>query len=250
MRLYSLSRSLMVLTLGAALFSTPAFSDDGVHNPKPTTVSLNAEVSLQVVNDTTTITVYSEASAPNAATAADRVSRAIQAGLAKAKAAVGISVKSGPTSTYPVYDKDGKTIEAWRMRAELILEGHDAAALSKLVSDLPDDLVIGNLSSQPADATRQRAIDEASVAAIEAFRHRAGLLAAALGSKYRIQELTINTGFVVRPQVFAMARAKMAAERAPLPVEAGDSRITVTASGTIELLDSSESLQNLPSSRK
>lgn len=83
----------------------------------------------------------------------------------------------------------------------------------------------------------KKAQSEATLEAIAAFRARAKLVADALGKPYRIKHLSLG-GQQYRPPVPMMRAAPMAAmEAAPMPMEAGESQVTATVSGQIELVD-------------
>ena len=71
--------------------------------------------------------------------------------------------------------------------------------------------------------------------AIAAFKVRAGLVAETLGKTYRIKQLNIATGNRFVQPVFRSAARSLAADAAPMPVEAGESQITASVSGQIEL---------------
>jgi uncharacterized protein YggE len=69
-----------------------------------------------------------------------------------------------------------------------------------------------------------------------AFQDKAQQLAGLLGKTYRIRQLNVGGGSPM--PVYAMARGKaMMADAAPMPVEAGESNVTVTISGQIELVE-------------
>jgi len=163
-----------------------------------------------------------------------QVNSLIADALKTARAYPGVKTQSGGTSTYPIYSKGGK-IEAWRMRSELSLESGDSAALSELLGKLQASLGVSNLVLQPSPATRKKAENEAMLDAITAFRDRARVIADALGKPYRIKQLTVNTsGRLVQPMFRAAAKA-MVADAAPMPMEAGESQVSATVSGQIEL---------------
>ncbi|HXE37930.1 MAG TPA: SIMPL domain-containing protein, partial [Azonexus sp.] len=67
---------------------------------------------------------------------------------------------------------------------------------------------------------------------------RAKLVADTFGKPYRIKQLNIQQSGRQPPMpMFKASRAVMAAEAAPLPLEAGESLVTTTVSGQIELAD-------------
>jgi len=203
-----------------------------------TTVDLSAEASRPAANDMVRATVFAEASGSNPAELARRVNQDIAEGLKTIKAKAGVSVKSGHQSTFPVYAQNQK-IESWRMHSELVLESRDAAAVSELLGQLQQmRLAIGSVSQLPAPETRRKVEDEATRDAIGAFRQRAAVVADVLGKPYKIRHLNIQQSGQMPPMpIMRASRTAMAAEAVPPPLEAGESLVTTTVSGQIELAD-------------
>ena len=203
-----------------------------------TTVDLTAEASRPAANDMVRATVFAEASGNNPAELARRVNQDIAEGLKVIRARAGVSVKSGRQSTFPVYAQNQK-IESWRIHSELILESRDAAAVSELLGQLQQmRLAVGSVSQLPAPETRKRVEDEATRDAIGAFRQRAAVVAEVLGKPYKIRHLSIQQSGQMPPMpVMRASRAAIAAEAAPPPLEAGESLVTTTVSGQIEVAD-------------
>lgn len=228
----------MKRTLLLFAFATlPVWAADPV-KPAGTLIDFRVDVQKSVANDLGRATAYSEISGSDAAEVARKVKAAIADGLATAKTQAGVTVKSGNTHTYPVYSKGGRTIESWRMRSEIILESRDASALSMAVGKLQGSLAVSNINFSPAAETRRKAEDEATLEAIDAFRSKAERIAASMKKPYRIRQMSVN-GSNHFPQPFPIARSAMlmAADAAPMPVEAGESNIAVNVSGQIELPD-------------
>ena len=202
-----------------------------------TTVDLSAEASRPAANDMVRATVFAEASGSNPAELARRVNQDIAEGLKTIKGKAGVSVKSGHQSTFPVYAQNQK-IESWRMHSELVLESRDAAAVSELLGQLQQmRLAIGSVSQLPAPEKRRKVEDEATRDAIGAFRQRAAVVADVLGKPYKIRHLSIQQSGQMPPMPVMRASRAMAAEAAPPPLEAGESLVTTTVSGQIELAD-------------
>ena len=203
-----------------------------------TTVDLSAEASRPAANDMVRATVFAEASGSNPAELARRVNQDIAEGLKTIKGKAGVSVKSGHQNTFPVYAQNQK-IESWRMHSELVLESRDAAAVSELLGQLQQmRLAIGSVSQLPAPETRRKVEDEATRDAIGAFRQRAAVVADVLGKPYKIRHLNIQQSGQMPPMpIMRASRAAMAAEAVPPPLEAGESLVTTTVSGQIELAD-------------
>lgn len=200
----------------------------------PIVVELSAEASRPAANDLIRATVAAEASGTTPGELARQVNSLIAEALKTAKAYPGIKTQNSGATSYPVYAKNGK-IESWRMRSELALESSDSAALSELLGRLQQNLGVSGLVLQPSAETRKKVEDQAMIDAIGAFKARASVVAEALGKTYRITQLTVNTsGRTAQPMVRGAVRA-MAVDAAPMPVEAGESQVTATVSGQIEL---------------
>ena len=226
-------------TLALSLFfaSTSLLAQTPITPAAGPLIELSAEASRTSSNDLFQATVFAEASHASSATVARQVNQQIASALATAKDYPSVKARTGGTHTYPIYGKNERTIDAWRMRSEIQLESRDGPALAELLGKLQGSLGVSQISAVPAPETAQKAEADATIGAIQAFRERAGLIAGALGKKYKIREM--NIGSNNRGPVYPMMRGKalMAAEAAPMPVEGGESQIMVTASGKIELVD-------------
>ena len=215
------------LVLLAWTLSAPSWS-------APMIVELSAEASRPAVNDLVHATVFAEATGTTPGELSRQVNRQIADALKAAKAYPAIKTQSSGTTTYPIYAKGGK-IESWRMRSELSLESGDAASISELLGKLQGSLGVSSLLLKPSAETRQKVESESLIDAIAAFKGRAKVIADALGMGYRIKQLSVSTsGRVVQP-LYRGAAKTMAMDAAPLPVEAGESQVSATVSGQIEV---------------
>lgn len=200
----------------------------------PMIVELSSEASRPAVNDLIRATVSAEATGTTPGDLSKQVNSLIAEALKTARAYPGIRTQSGGSGTYPIYAKGGK-IETWRMRSELSLESGDAAAISELLGKLQLSLGVSNLVLQPAPETRKKVEDQAMIDAISAFKARASVIAEALGKSYRIRQITVNTSGRITQPIYRSAMKAMAADAAPMPMEAGESQVSATVSGQIEL---------------
>lgn len=231
--------ALLVLALAA----TPCLAAEPARPPSPegTLIDFRVDVQKSVANDLGRASAYIELTGADPGEVARKAKAAIGDGLAIAKAQPGVTVKSGNTHTWPLYTngaKGSRSIEGWRMRSEIVLESRDAAALSAAVGKLQATLAISGIAFAPAPETRRKAEDEATLEAIDSFNAKAARIAATLKKPYRIRQMSVNgSGNFPQPYPLARGAALMAAEAAPMPVEAGESNVTVNVSGQIELLD-------------
>ncbi|WP_069861881.1 SIMPL domain-containing protein [Pseudomonas citronellolis] len=232
----ALKKSLAALAAAVALAATSFAAQ--ADEPRYNLVSLHAEASQEVAHDQMHVTLFNEAQASDPAKLAAETTAALNAAVAEARKAKGVTVSLGSRNSYPVYDDKGQKITAWRERAELRLESSDFAALSQLTASLLGKLKMGNMSFSIADSTRQQNEDSLMKNAVAAFKARAQLLTDSLGGKgYRLVNLNLNSAGAPRPMpVMRMAAMKADAGFAAAPeIEAGTSQVTVTADGTIEV---------------
>lgn len=204
--------------------------------PPGTLIDFQAQAQRSAPNDLGRASAYYEATGANAGELAQRVNAAMAGALAVAKAARDVTVRTGGSHTYPIYGKNSRYIENWRMRSELVLESRDAAALSELLGRLQATLAVGNITFAPAPETRRKVEDDTALDAIASFQEKAARYAAALKKPYKIRSMNIGSQGI-RPPMPVMRAMAMSAEAATMPVEAGESDIVVTVSGQIELGD-------------
>lgn len=195
-------------------------------------VDLNAEASQSAPNDQGQATAFMEAEAATPAEAARKVNAAIAQAFVICKQSPSVVSRSGHTWTNPVYGKNGRSIDAWHMRSEILLESRDLPALAELLSKLQGTLGVSQLNLLPATETRVKTEERATVEAIDAFRAKAKLIASRLGSNYRIVQMQVQGGGNRVP----LYRMNAVAAPAAMPIEAGESQMTVSVSGQIEVL--------------
>ena len=214
-----------------------AFAED--NKPHGTLIDFSAQAQRSAPNDLGNATMYFEADGDKPGELARRVNQVIANALVTAKAQTEVKVKTGSSNTYPVYAKNSRTIESWRMRSELLLESRDATALSELLGKLQSSLAIGSLYFSPAPDTLRKIDDATAMDAIAVFQEKAARYAAALGKPFRIVSVNIGSiGVSPAPTRYDNMRMKtFASAAAPMPTEAGESQIVVNVSGQIELLD-------------
>ena len=225
---------LHTLPLLALLIATPALATPPASSA--TTIDLAAEASRPAANDLARATVFAEATGATPSELGKRVNGLIADALKTAKGYSSVKVQSGTTHTFPVYGK-GNRIEGWRMRSDLTLESADAAALSELLGKLQTSLGVASLVMLPAPETRKKSENEALIDALTAFKARAKVVADALGKAYRIKHLAINGNGRPPPMPMMRSAALASAEAAPMPLEAGETLVSTTVSGQIELAD-------------
>lgn len=230
--------SLSALTAALLCLSTPLIAAPSQATAASgATIELSAEASGQAINDFGTATAYFEATGSEPSALSQTVNKRIATALEIARKHDAVRTRSSGLNTYPVYSRDGQRIESWRMRAELMFESGDIAALSTLLGELQGTVAVSNLSMQPSRSTRDQTADQLATEAIRAFEARAANIAATFGKQYRIRTLSIHYGGMARPMMGMMRSASADFAAPAMQVEPGESEITVNVSGSIELTD-------------
>lgn len=225
----------LVATLALALpIAAPSFAADA--DDVAPRVSLQAQSSVDVENDTMRALMSTEAEDANPAKVADQVNRVLGDAAKVAKAQPGVKVRTGSYQTFPIYDKTNR-IARWRARGELSLESQDFKGLTALVGKLQATLGLNGVEFLVSDEARRKADDELTTAAIGEFRRRADIAAKAAGGKaWQLREMVVNpdggSGPSPRP---AMLMRGAAADVAAPPMEGGSTRVGVVVTGTIVL---------------
>ncbi|WP_285427894.1 SIMPL domain-containing protein [Pseudomonas sp. lyk4-R2A-8] len=231
------TRSAAILTLSAgALASFSAMAADELHYNQ---ISLRAEASQEVARDKMIVTLYTESQNTDPAKLAADITTTVNQALGQAREVKAVTLRQGSRNSYPIYDNKTQKITGWRERAELRLESADFPALSKLTGELLSTLKMGGMDFAIADATRKASEDALLKDAVAAFKARAQLATDALGGKgYKIVNLNFNTNGYPQPyERGAMMMKGALMDSAPTPeVEAGTSKVSMSADGTIEVL--------------
>jgi predicted secreted protein len=198
-------------------------------------VQLQAQQLESVSNDTMHVTLNTFGEARDPASLATRINDDMEWALGIAKHQEGITAGTGGYQTYPVY-KDN-VLKGWRGEQSLELEGRDSRAMSRLVGELQEKLQVKSMSFSVSDEKRTEVENRLISRALDAFKARAAIVVGNLhASGYRIVDITISTSSQRPPVPYPVGRmvATMQAE-SRVAVEAGESNVSVTVSGAIEL---------------
>jgi predicted secreted protein len=199
-------------------------------------VTLQAQQSEAVANDTMHVTLRTFDEGPDPARLAAGINRDMEWALALAREDKDLDVRTGNYQTYPVRHKNEH--KGWRAQQDLELEGRDTEAISALVGRLQEKLQVSSIRFSVSDDRRIAVENRLIAAALDAYRERARIIGDNLGANgYRLVDIHVNSAGQRPPPIPYQARmATVASEAAPIAVEAGESRITVTVNGSIELL--------------
>lgn len=230
-----------VTLLGAAwvLLSTAGAYAQGVDAAR-NLMSLSASATAEVTLDTLSITLAATREGGEAAEVQSQLATLIEGALAATRpgARVGqVEVRSGAFSVGPRYAPRGG-IAGWQGRAEIVIEGRDIPAVSRLAGRV-QGLVVARVNFSLSREARDRVESEVTAQAIARFRERAQQHAQAFGfNSFVIREVQVGTpeapAYSAMPALRVAAAPARAAEE-PVPVEAGRITVTSTVSGSVQM---------------
>ena len=199
-------------------------------------ISLSASAEREVENDLLVANLYAEHQAQKQQDVANHVNKAVRWALDRSKKVAGIKVQTTQYNTSPLYNK--QIITGWRARQGIRLESTDAAALSELIGELQDQLLVASINYGVSKQARDQAEEELTSEALAQFTKRSQLIAQSLGRDgFKIVQIHVNTqGGRPVPVSYAtrgLARAE-AMDAAPA-IESGVQSVTVSVNGTVEI---------------
>ena len=201
-------------------------------------LTFQTEVKEEIQNDEVRATMYKKAQASDAKTLATTLNTSINNAMKIAKRYPSVTVSTGQQRTYPRYDKNDKII-GWTGQANIDLKSTDFAATSQLIADLQQTLVMENLNFGVSDAKKDALEQKLMTDASRAFQQQAKNLTRAWDARgYRVVTVNLNTGSNYPRPMYSAMNMKAEAADASVPsqsFESGNSTISVTANGTIEL---------------
>ncbi len=228
--------------------------------PPQNVVSLAAEASTEVVQDTLSITLGVSREGSDAAALQSQLRQVLDVALAESRKAHKpgqLESRTGAFSLLPRYNNKpgaGNAISGWQGRAELILEGRDIAAISQLAGRLANlgaagggaaaavganGMVVARALFSLSREAREAAEAEVARQAIGRFKARAETYAKQFGfGSYSLREVNVGAGEVAAPggqAMFRSARAMAVPTDEAQPVEAGRASVSVTVSGSVQL---------------
>jgi len=231
------SFSYSALLLGLAL-STTAFAQSN-ETINYNLINIQAEASRQVSNDEMNAVLYIEKSNKQPTELANQINQLMSQAVQTAKKYPSIKIETGSQSTYPIYDNDSQKLKEWRGRAEIRIESTDFKNASQLISELQQNFQTQSINFTVSDAQRKKVENELVVEASKNFQQRAQTLSQAWNkSGYNLVNINLNTsnyGGQPVPRMAMMKASSNSLEIADQQMAGGESKISVNASGTIQL---------------
>ncbi|MDO9316418.1 MAG: SIMPL domain-containing protein [Burkholderiaceae bacterium] len=231
-RLAWLPASVAALCATAALAAEPTMPT-GV-------VALTATASVEVTRDLMSVTLTATREGADAHAVQAALKQALDAALSESRPVVRpgqVDVRTGNFSMYPRYSTKN-TLNGWQGTAELVIEGRDLQAISQLAGRI-QTMTIARVAQGLSREQREKAEGSVMAQAIGRYRAQAAQVTQQFGyASYVIREVNVGNNDQGGGPVPMLASAKamsMSAD-APLPVEAGQTSVSVTVSGTVQML--------------
>lgn len=202
-------------------------------------LQISASASREVAHDVITIVMSTTRDGAEAQAVQAALKQALDAALGLARRSARpdqVEIRTGNFALYPRHDSNG-AIVGWRGSAELVVEGKDIAAIAQLSGRI-DTLTVARVAYSLSREQREQVEAEVAAAAIARYRARAADYARQFGyGGYVIREVQVSSGDAPPPVPILRARTMaMEAGQAPLPVEAGEATVTVSVSGTVQMV--------------
>lgn len=197
---------------------------------------LQASASREIENDLMVVTMMTTHQAETAQRASDEVNDYMDWALSQLEDKSEIDARTEQYNTWPQYRSE--KIVGWNVSQTLRMESSDFEALTDLVGEFQTRLQVQSMSFAVKTETREAAENELISEALEAYRARADIVSESMQAEsYDLVTSNINTQNYNSP-VYSRARTESFSSdaRAAPAVEAGESKVTVTVSGQIQLV--------------
>jgi predicted secreted protein len=235
----------MVVVVAAAAASAQAVAQAVAPSPPLLGVlGLSASASVEVTRDVLVVTLSSTREGADAGAVQAQLKQALDAALAEARKAARpgqLDVQTGNFSIYPRYATNSgvsgrATISGWQGSAELVVEGHDMAAIGQLTGRI-STMTIAGVGYRLSREASQKVEGDVAAEAIARYRAKAADYAKQFGyAGYSIREVNVSSSdatFAPQPALRMQAASESRSEA--LSVEPGKATVTATVNGTVQM---------------
>lgn len=225
----------LALASGAAAAQSVAPQPNGV-------LTLTTSFSIEVAKDTMAVTFSSTRDGTDAQAVQTALKQALDAALSEARKAARpgqIEVQTGNFALHPRYGAPGTrggspAITGWQGSAELLVQGKDMAGIAQLSGRI-GTMTIARVTYSLSREAHEKVEAEAVAQAIARWRAKAQQMSQQFGyTGYAVREVNVATN-EPRGPVVPMMRAQAMAVAEALPVEAGQTEVTATVSGSAQM---------------
>jgi len=235
----SLSAALLLALCGTTAQAQSA-ATQGVTAQVAQIVHLSASASAQVTQDWLVMTLAVQKEGADAATVQKQIKTQLASALALAQGSAQaglLDVSTGQLSVSPRYGRDGKT-NGWTGVAELVLQGRDVDRITAVAGRV-QGLTVSQVQWEVSPELKRQTEGRIQGQAVAQFQSRASALASSFGFvSYGLREVRVTNQESAgeQPQLrMASVQMDTAPSPMPIPAQAGQSRVTVNVSGSIQL---------------
>lgn len=239
----------LLTTLLTAAVAAPALAAE--EPPPRNVVSLSASASVEVAKDWLTVVFATTQAGADAAAVQSQLKQALDTALAEARKIAkpgDVLVQTGGFTLSPRYAtapprSPGSTsaplppqIIGWQGSTELIVEGRDTQAISKLTGRI-QTLSISRVGFSLSREAREQVEADVTAQAIDRFRSHALAVTKQFGfAGYTVREVNVSSdGQVGRPVPMMRMQASAVMSDSALPVEAGNQAVTASVNGSVQM---------------
>jgi predicted secreted protein len=236
----------IVQALGLASVLIALGSQAQTAAPQPSGVlNISSSASVEVTKDVLAVAFSVTREGTDAQAVQSGLKQALDAALAEARkiAKPGqVDVQTGNFSLYPRYASPTKggqpVISGWQGSAELLVQGKDIAAIAQLSGRI-QTMTLARVGYALSREAREKVEADVTAQAISRWRSKAASMAQQFGySGYSVGEVNVASNDVQPspvPLQMKASRAAAVAEEA-LPTEAGKGEVTVTVTGSAQMI--------------
>ncbi len=207
-------------------------------------VNFSASVSLDLPQDTLTVTLQATREGNDAAVVQSGLKQVLEAALAEGRKAIqavpgapadALELRSGSFHLSPRYGSNGRA-NGWVGSTDLQLSGRDIGRVAATAGKI-QGMVITSTGYSLSRELREKHEQELIGQAVQAWRRRAAEIARQFGyAGYVLGEVQVHTSEGESARPMPMMRAAAAAmDAAPLPTEPGKGTISATVQGSVQL---------------
>jgi len=231
----SIMKKLLLITI---IFLT-AFSLAEAHDEPPVYNQISFSVSSQqeIDNDILVIMLRAQEKGRDLESLSDKINETMAWAVKLAKRSDAIKSQTRNYQTSPWYEK-GKQ-KGWQVSQNLSLSSSNLEAISQLMEQLQTRMQVQSSTYQVSPDKLEELTENLTQSALQKFSNRAQNISQTLGSNsYKIVNIQVHSSSSNHPRPMmameSMRAASVKSVAAPT-FEAGSQKVSVTASGTIEL---------------
>ncbi|MDO5650608.1 MAG: SIMPL domain-containing protein [Moraxella sp.] len=219
---------------GVATVAMMAHANDNTYNR----LSFGVSAHEKIANDEITARLSKTVSAKDSKTIATQLNPIMNHALSLKNKYPEVTLTTGSQYSHPTYDKNGK-ITGFTTQASITLKSQNNEQIGQFIADLQENFVLDGLDFSVSDKRQQEVKNRLKTQAIKDFTNEAQSLSTLWGaSGYRLVNANLdhsNAYYRSTSAVFEAAPAAYGAKIATPEFEAGESQLTYSINGTIEL---------------